>query len=59
MKPAQRLLKAARVVLIIAAAVLAGLIFVSDTDSLITGRSCIIYPMGGSMVNYSAGFIST
>ena len=45
--------------LIIAAAVLAGLIFVSDTDSLITGRSCIIYPMGGSMVNYSAGFIST
>ena len=59
MKPAQRLLKAARVVLIIAAAVLAGLIFVSDRDSLITGRSCIIYPMGGSMVNYSAGFIST
>ena len=57
MKPAQRLLKAARAVLIIAAAVLAGLIFVSDTDSLITGRSCIIYPMGGSMVNYSAGFI--
>ena len=59
MKPAQRLLKAARGVLIIAAAVLAGRMGVSDTDSLITGRSCIIYPMGGSMVNYSAGFIST
>ena len=56
-KSSHGFLKAARAVLIIIAAILAVLIFVSDTDSLITGRSCIIYPMGGSMVNYSAGFI--
>ena len=40
-----------------AAAVLLVLIFTSETDMLITGRSCLTYPMGSSMVNYAAGFV--